>query len=104
MHRDYESLMRDIVEPNATINPDAVAYMVTKQDGSVAVGTRIGETAEELKLAAPGGGVTIVKKSEIKKSEVMRNSLMPPGLLGALTEQEVKDLMTFLMSPVDKEK
>jgi len=104
MHRDYESVMRDITDPNASINPDAVAYMVTRQDGSVVAGTRIGETAEELRLAAPGGVVTAVKKSDIKKSEVMSTSLMPPGLLSALTPGEVKDLMTFLMSPLDKGK
>ena len=102
MHRDYESVMRDIIDPNASINPDAVAYIVTRQDGSVVAGTRIGETAEELRLAAPGGVVTAVKKAETKKSEVMPTSLMPPGLMSGLTPQEVKDLMTFLMSPLDK--
>lgn len=103
MHRDYDALLRDITDPNATINPDAVAYLVTRKDGTVVVGTRVGDTGDELKLAAPGGSVSVVKKAEIAESEVMPVSLMPPGLLSALTEQEIKDLMTFLMTPLEQE-
>ena len=97
-HRDYASVLRDLEDPNATINPDAVAYQVTLKNGGSAVGTRIGETATELKLAAPGGQVTTVKKSEIAKTTALPVSLMPPGLLSVLSEQERKDLMTFLLS------
>ncbi|MEK7950785.1 DUF7133 domain-containing protein [Luteolibacter soli] len=97
-HRDYASVLRDINEPSATINPDAVAYQITLKNGTAAVGTRIGETATELKLASPGGQVTVVKKAEIVKNTALPVSLMPPGLLTALSEQERKDLMTFLLS------
>ena len=44
-------MLRDLEDPNATINPDAVAYQIALKNGSSAVGTRIGETAIELKLA-----------------------------------------------------
>lgn len=98
VHREYAAVMRDITDPGATINPDAVAYQVTLKDGTAVVGTRVGETAEELKLAAPGGNVTAVKKSAVKESSALPMSLMPPGLLGTLNEQEVKDLMTFLLT------
>jgi putative heme-binding domain-containing protein len=97
-HRDYAGVLRDLEDPNATINPDAVAYQVTLKNGGSAVGTRIGETATELKLAAPGGQVSILKKSEILKTTALPVSLMPPGLLSVLSEQERKDLMTFLLS------
>jgi len=97
-HRDYASVLRDLEDPNATINPDAVAYQVTLKNGGSAVGTRIGETATELKLATPGGQVSTVKKSEILKTTALPVSLMPPGLLSVLSEQERKDLMTFLLT------
>lgn len=98
VHREYDAVMRDITDPGATINPDAVAYQITLKDGSAVVGTRVGETTDELKLAAPGGNVSTVKKSDIKGSSALPMSLMPPGLLTALNEQEVKDLMTFLLT------
>ena len=98
LHREYEAVMRDITDPGATINPDAVAYQVTLKDGSAVLGTRVGETPDELKLAAPGGNLSVVKKSDIKETSALPMSLMPAGLLGALSEQEVKDLMTFLLT------
>lgn len=97
-HRDYASVLRDINDPSATINPDAVAYQVTLKGGGSVVGTRVGETATELKLAAPGGHVSVVRKSEIVKNTALPVSLMPPGLLSLLSEEERKDLMTFLLT------
>lgn len=73
-------------------------YKVTLKDGSGALGIRVGETAEELKFALPGGNVTAVKKSELKETVAVPGSLMPAGLLSSLSEQEVKDLMSFLLT------
>ncbi len=99
LHRDYASVLRDLQDPSATINPDAVAYQVTLNDGSSAVGTRIAENAAELKLAAPGGTITTLRKADIKSTAALPVSLMPPGLLTGLSAQEVKDVMTFLLTP-----
>ncbi|RYD23433.1 MAG: c-type cytochrome, partial [Verrucomicrobiaceae bacterium] len=98
VHRDYANVMRDIMEPGASINPDAVAYQISLRDGGSVVGVRVGETPEELKIASAGGLVTTVRKADIRATEALPVSLMPPGLLSALGEQEVKDLMTFLLT------
>lgn len=97
VHRDYASVLKDIREPGAAINPDAIAYQVTQQDGTVTIGTRLGETADELHLASPGGVVTKVKKAQIAKSEALPVSLMPPGLDATLSPTELRDLMTYLL-------
>jgi len=98
MHRDYASVLKDIADPNATINPDAVGYTVTQGDGSMTVGTRLAETAEELQIAQPGGAVAKIRKSDIKTIEPMSVSLMPTGLDKALTPEELRDLMTYLLT------
>ncbi|NDF01075.1 MAG: heme-binding protein, partial [Verrucomicrobia bacterium] len=54
VHRDYASVLRDIVEPSAVINPDAVGYTVTLKNGEVLTGTRAGESEETFNLAQPG--------------------------------------------------
>lgn len=97
VHRDYASVLKDIADPNATINPDAVGYTVALRDGSAVVGTRLAETADDLQIAQPGGAVATLKKSDIAKTEPMTTSLMPPGLDKALTAEELRDLMTFLL-------
>ncbi len=98
IHRDYESVLRDIVDPNATINPDAVGYVVTLKDGTSVAGTRLGESAYELQIGQVGGAVAKVKKTEIAKTEPMPVSLMPPGLEKTLTSDELRDLMTYLLT------
>ena len=98
MHRDYASVLKDIADPNATINPDAVGYTVTQGDGTMTVGTRLAETADELQIAQPGGAVAKIRKSDIRKIEPMSVSLMPTGLDKALTAEELRDLMTYLLT------
>jgi putative heme-binding domain-containing protein len=97
-HRDYASVLKDIADPNATINPDAVGYIVTRRDGSQVGGTRLAETADELQIAQPGGIVAKMQKSEITKIEPMTVSLMPYGLDKALSAEELRDLMTYLLT------
>ena len=98
IHRDYASVLKDIAEPSATINPDAVGYIVTQKDGTAVVGTRLAETAEELQIAQPGGAVARLKKSAITKSEPMTISLMPAGIDKVLTPDELRDLMAYLLT------
>jgi putative heme-binding domain-containing protein len=102
VHRDYASVLRDIVEPNAIINPDAIGYTVTLKDASIVIGTRLAETEAELQVAQVGGAVSKVPKKDIAKVEPMTVSLMPAGLDKALTTEELRDLMTYLLTEEPK--
>ncbi len=97
IHRDYASVLKDIADPNAMINPDAIGYTVTMKDGSAVVGTRLAETDSELQIAQPGGAVAKLKRADITTIEPMKVSLMPAGLDKALTREELRDLMTYLL-------
>jgi cytochrome c1 len=44
------------------------------------------------------------EESNIRDMKALATSLMPHGLLNALSEQEAKDLMTFLMTAPEREK
>jgi len=97
IHSDYASLLKNITDPNASINPDAVGYTVTLKDGTAVVGTRLGETEAELQIAQPGGAVAKLKKAGVARTEPMTTSLMPAGLDKALSAEELRDLMTYLL-------
>ena len=98
VHRDYASVLKDITEPNSTINPDAVGYIVTLKNEESITGTRLSETVDELEIAQVGGAVAKLKKSQILKTEPMTISLMPEGLDKVLTTAELRDLMTYLLT------
>lgn len=98
IHADYASTLRNIVDPNASINPDAVGYVVKTRDGGSVIGTRLAETEQELHIAQPGGAVAKLKKKDVSGLETMNVSLMPTGLDKALTKEELRDLMTYLLT------
>jgi len=104
VHRDYASVLKDLVDPNATINPDHLGYVVELADGTNAVGVIAADTPAELKLTTITGEIVALPRTSIKSITPMSSSLMPPGLLTGRSVAEVRDLMTFLLreSPVAK--
>jgi len=98
VHRDYASVLADIANPSAAINPDAVGYTVTRSDGQVIVGTRTAETSEELQISQPGGTIARLRKADVAKIEPLPVSLMPVGLDKMLSPTELRDLMTYLLT------
>ena len=56
------------------------------------------ETNDELVLALPGGATSKFGKREIAKREKLPTSLMPSGLNQALTQQDLVDLVEYLVS------
>ncbi|MFO1021246.1 MAG: c-type cytochrome [Planctomycetales bacterium] len=102
IHRDYASVLRDIIDPNATINPDAIGYTAVLKNGKVLSGVRSGETSDELHLTTSGGATALLRKSDIEEIIPLRQSLMPEGIVKSLSSQELRDLMTYLLTePAD---
>jgi len=98
IHRDYASVMKDILEPSAAINPDHLAYQVEFTDGDFRSAIIVKETAEEIVLAEASGLTTSFPRNRIKSTKPAAVSLMPEGLLNALSAKEQKDLLTFLLT------
>jgi putative heme-binding domain-containing protein len=97
VYRDYASVMKDITQPSAAINPDAVSYNVYLKDGDVITGVPLKETAAEMIFGDVNGQPLTIKRDRIAETKASTVSLMPEGLLQAMSEQQVKDLMTFLL-------
>ena len=98
IHRDYDSVLRDLIDPNATINPDTIGYTALLDNGRAINGTRISESDEELQLATPGGKIEVIRKADLESLKPMPTSLMPAGLDKSLTKDEIRDLMTYLLT------
>jgi putative heme-binding domain-containing protein len=95
--RDYASVLKDITQPSAAINPDHIAYNVELKDGSSASGVVLNDTAENVVLGQVTGNSLTIAKSRIVSMKASSLSLMPEGLLQQLSPQEQKDLLTFLL-------
>jgi putative heme-binding domain-containing protein len=99
IHRDYASVMKDILQPSAAINPDAVAYNIQLKDGETITGVPVRESSTEIVFADSTGQITTIGRGQVESMKASSISLMPEGLLQALSGQEVKDLLTFLLTP-----
>jgi len=97
VHRDYASVLKDIVEPSAAINPDRIAYQLELKDGTSLLGMILEDTRESVVVAEVAGNKRTIPKSEVRTMKASAVSLMPPDLLTALTPEQQKDLMTFLL-------
>jgi putative membrane-bound dehydrogenase-like protein len=94
---DY--LLENIVDPGAVVNADFRLHILTLKDGRVLNGMIAARTDRTLTVQTPTDRVTI-ERAEIVKDEEIAQSLMPEGQLAALTPQQVRDLIAYLMHPV----
>ena len=90
---DY--FLESIADPNAVIGEAFQLTIVTKKDGSVIAGAVESETAAAVKLRTLTESVTIPAAAVVTR-EKLPQSLMPPGLLEALSEREAIELLKFL--------
>jgi putative heme-binding domain-containing protein len=100
--RDAASVLRDIKEPSASINPDYVAYNVTLSDGGELTGFIRAQDDASIKLIGADGKETQFHPTDVKEMRPSSVSLMPTGLLDALKEEQIRDLLTFLLNEPPK--
>lgn len=98
VHRDYDSVMKDIVQPSAAINPDHIAYTVKLKSGDVLAGVVVRSAPDSLVLGVVSGESVTVLRDKIERMEPSKISLMPENLLSGLTADQVRDLMTFMLT------
>ena len=98
VHRDYASVLKDITQPSAAINPDRIAYVLELKDGTAVGGMVMEDTVENLVVVDAAGGKRTVPKASIATRKASAVSLMPEGLWQGLTPAQQRDLMTFLLT------
>jgi putative membrane-bound dehydrogenase-like protein len=85
-----------ILDPNAAINPNFIAYNVETRDGRDLTGIVRGETASGLTLVQGGGVEEKILRADIQEIRASPHSLMPEGLEQALTPQDLADLIAWI--------
>jgi len=95
--RDSASVLRDIKEPSAAINPDYIAHIVALQNGDELSGIIRAQDERSLTLAIADGKEAVLHRGDVKELRASSVSLMPSGMLDALKEGQVRDLLTFLL-------
>ena len=92
---DY--LLESIVDPNAVVASEHALMLLYLKDGRVLSGMQRRQTPQTITLSMADREVTIARE-EIRKQEKQKTSMMPTGLLDPLNDQELKNLISYLMS------
>jgi len=92
---DLDYVLANVADPNAVIGKDYLLTIAETTDGRTVAGIVQRETPSTVTLVNQAETVTLARAS-IKQLQPQEVSLMPPGLLQSLSEQEVADLVRYL--------
>src|SRR5439155_19407935 len=93
-----ELLMLNIVDPSAVIRPEFAAYTLLTTDGRLLTGLVVEASEQAVTLVDAKNEKTTVPRDKIDQLKPSPVSLMPEKLLDELTDQEVRDLFSYLQS------
>jgi len=98
---DVAYLLNNIMDPSGVVQDDYKLVTLTSMDGRTYMGNVINENKSSLTLRVIGQEPVVISQSNIQSRDVSELSMMPEGLLDHLSESEVVDLFSYLMSVKD---
>ena len=95
--KSKESLIHDILDPNAAVDTRYINHKVETKDGKLMIGIVDIETDQTITLKNSGGIVNTIQKDDIKSFESLGTSLMMEGLEGNMSHEDMADLLAYLL-------
>jgi putative membrane-bound dehydrogenase-like protein len=95
--KNLDYLLENVIDPSASVGADFRAWAVVLDDGRVLNGVVTGQTERTLTLQTAQEPITLDRKT-VEQMTQTANSLMPDGMLQQLSDDEVCDLVSYLMS------
>ncbi len=94
-------LMENIIEPSKVVSDQYDSHIIEKTDGSLIMGRVVSEGNGTLQVMmnpfAPTQ-LTALKASDVKSKKTQAVSMMPPGLINSLNQDELLDLLAYILS------
>lgn len=94
-------LLESIVEPNKEISDQYGAIVIAKKNGETVtgrVGNLNGDNLQVLENMFAPNDFTVVNRNDVQSITPATTSMMPGGLLNYFKEDEINDLMAYLLS------
>lgn len=101
---DLGTMLISIVDPNAEIREGYANHFVTTKDGRTLGGFLADQDNNVIVLRGFDGSDITLQRKDVAKMQGAGASLMPEGLLEALSEQQLRDLFAYLRisQPISK--
>ena len=92
-----EGVLRNILTPNAAMESGYRIYRVEMKTGEIIDAFFVSEDRQAIVIRQIGLPDKRIAKRDIASTRFIRRSLMPEGLLDALTDEQAADLLAYLM-------
>ena len=93
-----EGVLRNILTPNAAMEAGYRIFRVELKNGDLIDAFYVSEDKTAIVVRQPGAADRRLNKSDIATTQYIRRSLMPEGLLDALSDEQAADLLAYLMT------
>jgi putative heme-binding domain-containing protein len=90
-------MLKAIVQPSEGISFGFEGWTLQLKDGSTLSGIISSKTETDITLKFPGGAVQHLKTADIKSMQQLKQSMMPDGLHEAMSNQDLSDLLAYLL-------
>ena len=102
-HKTADELLVHILDPNREVSADYMLYEVRREDGQTATGIITDETPSSITLVRPGNVQETILRDNIEAITSSGLSLMPEGLEASISQQDMADLLSFVLAPPQQE-
>jgi len=93
---DVNHILTNVINPSAEIREGFEAIVVITTDGRTITGFRADQDARVLVVRGIDGQNISINRDDIEEIVPLKKSLMPEGLLNNLTDEQVRNLFTYL--------
>ena len=88
-----------ILDPSVEIREGFGAYTAKLKGGQTLMGMLVQQDANGIVVQDMAGQKHTARAADVEKLEAFSQSMMPEGLLGGMTDTEIRDLFAYLMKP-----
>lgn len=96
--KNLNDLLTNIVDPNAYIREGYETYHITTTDKRSLVGTLKSKSGSTITIKPFNSELVTLSLDQVEKMVEQKTSIMPEGLLNELTDQQVRDMIYYVMS------
>jgi putative membrane-bound dehydrogenase-like protein len=101
---NLDFMLPAIVDPSAAIREEFTNFAIFTADGRTLTGLIQDQNNRTVTLRSVDNQTTLVNRDQIETLQALPVSLMPDGLLGKLSDEQVRDLFAYLMSRAPDQK
>jgi len=96
--KSKESLLHDILDPNAAVDTRYINHKVVLKDGQVHLGIIYSEDDSSISLKKMAGSEVEISKADISEFRSLGTSFMMEGIEANLDHQSMADLLSYLQN------